>query len=321
VVEQGASPIDPPAEEQEVLAPTPRGRLALKIIGFVVGVGLLGWIIYTAIINQQFEGLKDAEWWQYALLIGCTLVSVAANGGIFWAIIRPVAPVRLWDIQCVNAAVNLLNYAPVRLGLVTRIAHHRRVDRLPYSILLGWYAALGGLMFMTLGCVLAATLIRPQVDLLWIGVMSGLLVVGCAASVWVGSHRLLAGRWRGASKMIAVPRAVALAVILRLVDMAAYGGRLYVAITILGVSITPRDAVFLTLISMVSTLAPVGSLGFREFAIARLGPLLTDTSLKQHIDAAVLLDRAGEVVIFIPLGVLALIWMARAWRRCDVPAT
>lgn len=321
MVESGDNPVDPPDDEQELLAPTPRGRLALKIIGFVIGISLLAWIIYTAIVNQQFAGLRNAAWWQYALLLGCTLVSVAANGGIFWAIIRPVAPVRFWDIQCVNAAVNLLNYAPVRLGLVTRIAHHRRVDRLPYSILLGWYAALGGLMFMTLGCVLVATLIRPQVDFLWLVAAAVLLVIGGAVTVWVGSHRLLAGRWQGASKMIAVPRAVALAVVLRLVDMAAYGGRLYLAITILGVSVTPRDAVYLTLISMVSTLAPVGSVGFREFAIAKLGPLLTDASLKEHIDAAVLLDRAGEVVIFIPLGILALIWMARAWRRADVSAS
>lgn len=308
------APLDPPDE----MPPRPtRNRLALKIIGFVIGLALLGWIIYDAITKQQFAGLSKASWWQYAGLLICTLVSVAANGGIFWAIIRPIAPVKLWDIQCVNAAVNLLNYAPIRVGMLTRIAHHRRVDRLPYTILFGWYAALAGLMFMTLGCVLAATLLRPQVDGWWIGVLALLLLAGGATSVWVGSHRLLAGRWQGASKMIAVPRAVALAVALRLVDMAAYGGRLYLAITILGVPLTPRDAVYLTILSMVSTLAPVGSVGFREFAIAKIGPLLTDASLSTHIDAAVLLDRAGEVVIFIPLGIAALWWMMRAWRHAN----
>ena len=315
MTEPGDSPIEAPLEEPEVLAPASRGRLGLKIVGFIVGLSLLGWIIYDAISTQQFAGLANARWWQFALLLGCTLISVAANGAIFWAIIRTVAPVRLWDIQCVNAAVNLLNYAPIRLGMVTRVTHHRRVDRLPYSILLGWYAALAGLMFMTLGCVLAATLVRPQIDLWWLALLTGMLVIGCSLSVWIGSHRLLAGKWQNASKMIAVPRAVALAVALRLVDMAAYGGRLYLAIAILGVDVSPRDAVYLTIISMVSTLAPVGSVGFREFAIAKLGPLLTNPSLREHIDAAVLLDRAGEVVIFIPLGVLALLWMTRAWRR------
>ena len=312
---------DPPAEtaapdspDEMPTRPT-RDRLALKIIGFVVGLALLGWIIYDAIATQQFAGLSNASPWQYAALLGCTLISVAANGGIFWAIIRPVASVKLWDVQCVNAAVNLLNYAPIRLGILTRIAHHRRVDGLPYTILFGWYAALAGLMFMTLGCVLLATLLRPQVDLWWLGILALLLIAGGAACVAVGSHRLLAGRWQGASKMIAIPRAVALAVVLRLVDMAAYGGRLYLAISILGVPITQRDAVALTILSMVSTLTPVGSVGFREFAIAKIGPMLTDPSLSRHIDAAVLLDRAGEVAVFIPLGVAALWWMARAWRR------
>ncbi len=309
-----AETADPEAPNQTPTRPM-RGRLTLKIIGFVVGLGLLAWIIYDAIATQQFDGLSNASPWQYVALLGCTLISVAANGGIFWAIIRPIAPIRLWDVQCVNAAVNLLNYLPIRLGMLTRIAHHRRVDALPYTILLGWYAALAGLMFMTLGCVLAATLLRPQVDGWWIGILALLLVAGCAASVWVGSHRLLAGRWRGASRMIAVPRAVALAVALRLVDMAAYGGRLYLAIAILGLPVSPRDAVALTVLSMVSTLAPIGSVGFREFAIAKIGPMLTDATLSSHIDAAVLLDRAGEVVVFIPLGVAALWWMVRAWRR------
>jgi len=314
VTDAPANPAATELPDEPPLRPT-RGRLALKIIGFIVGLGLLAWIIYDAIATQQFDGLSNASPWQYAALLGCTLISVAANGGIFWAIIHPIAPIRLWDIQCVNAAVNLLNYAPIRLGLVTRITHHRRVDRLPYTILFGWYAALAGLMFITLGCVVLATLIRPQVDLWWVGILALLLITGSAASVWVGSHRLLAGRWHGASTMIALPRTVALAVALRLVDMAAYGGRLYLAIAILGVPITPRDAVALTILSMVSTLAPIGSVGFREFAIAKIGPMLTDATLSSHINAAVLLDRAGEVVVFIPLGLAALWWMARAWRR------
>lgn len=310
------SPSQPEAAETEQ-APTAasRRRTGLKITGFIVGIGLLAWIIYDALREQQFAGLANATWQQYAALVGCTIVSVVANGGIFWAIIHPVARVPLWDIQAVNAGVNLLNYAPVRLGMPARLAHHRRVDGLPYSILIGWYAALACLMFMTLGCALAATLIRPQVDTWWLGLLAGLLATGCAACVYVGSHRLLAGRWQGASGMIASPRWVVLAVLLRLVDMTAYGGRLYVAVTILGVDLSLRDAVYLTVISMVSTLAPIGSVGFREFAVAKLGSmLLADPSLTGHLDAAVLLDRAGEVVVFIPLGIAALVWMARRWR-------
>ncbi len=310
------SPSQPePTEKEQAPPAASRLQAGVKIAGFVIGIGLLAWIISDAIAGQQFAGLADASWQQYAALLGCTMISVVANGGIFWAIIRPVARVPLWDIQAVNAGVNLLNYAPIRIGMPARIAHHRRVDGLAYSLLFGWYAALGCLMFMTLGCVLLATLIRPQVDAWWAGLLAGLLTLGCAACVYVGSHRLLAGRWQGASGMIASPRWVVLAVLLRLVDMTAYGGRLYVAVAILGVDLSLRDAVYLTVISMVSTLAPIGSVGFREFAVAKLGSiLLADPSLTSHLDAAVLLDRAGEVVVFIPLGVAALVWMARRWR-------
>jgi len=298
-----------------VLAPHSRRRLALKIFGFIVGVGLLAWIIQRAIARQQFTGLSDAHWWQFALLLLCTVVSMAANGAIFWSIIRPVAPIGLWPIQAVNAAVSLVNYSPVRIGVALRLIHHRTVDGVAYAVLLAWYAGFALLTLLTLGCVLGATLMRPAVDGWWAAILLAMLAIAAAAAVWAGSHRLLEGRWHGASRMLASPSAVSLAIALRLVDMIAYGGRLYLAITILGVPVTPRDGVVLTILSMISSLSPVGSFGVREFAVAWLGPMLADASLAERIDAAVLIDRAAEVLVVVPIGVLALLWIGRSWRR------
>ncbi|MCL4198042.1 MAG: YbhN family protein [Phycisphaerales bacterium] len=300
--------------KRDAMLPGMRSRLLLKIVGFILGLGLLAWVIQRAVSRQQFSGLTEAAWWQFALLLLCTVVSVLANGAIFWTIIRPAAPLGFWPIQAVNAAVSLVNYSPVRIGVALRFVHHRRVDDLPYPLLLAWYACFALLMFMTLGCVLGATLLRPAVDAWWGAALLALLAAGGAAAVWAGSHRLLESRWRGASQILAAPGAVGGAILLRLVDMIAYGGRLYIAITILGTTVTPRDAVVLTVLSMVSSLSPVGSVGLREFAVAWLGPMLADASLAQHIDAAVLVDRAAEVLIVAPAGALGLLWIARAWR-------
>ncbi len=303
-----------PSLREAVLTTRRPGRLVLRIIGFVIGVALLAWIIQRALSHQQFAGLADAPWWQFVLLALCTLVSVLANGAIFRSIIRPVAPIGLWPIQAVNAAVSLVNYSPVRIGVALRFLHHRRVDGLAYSVLLAWYACFALLMFLTLGCVLGATLLRPAVDGWWAAALLLLLISGTGALWWIGSHRLLEARWRGASQMLADPWAIAQAVGLRLIDMLAYGGRLWLALTILGAPVTARDAVFLTLISMLSSLSPVSSLGIREFAVAWLGPMLADASLAERIDAAVLIDRAAEAFIVVPAGLLGLAWIARAWR-------
>lgn len=310
------APLDagPGDAERDAMLPGARSRPLLKIVGFLLGLGLLAWVIQRAVSRQQFSGLADAAWWQFALLLLCTVVSVLANGAIFWTIIRPAAPLGFWPIQAVNAAVSLVNYSPVRIGVALRFVHHRRVDDLPYSLLLAWYACFALLMFMTLGCVLGATLLRPAVDAWWGAALLVLLGAGGGAAAWAGSHRLLESRWRGASTLLAAPGAVGGAILLRLVDMIAYGGRLYLAITILGTTVTPRDAVVLTVLSMVSSLSPVGSVGMREFAVAWMGPMLADASLAQHIDAAVLIDRAAEVLIVAPAGALGLLWIARAWR-------
>ena len=83
--EDSAGPGDSSLHEV-VLAPGSRGRFALRLAGFVVGIGLLAWIVQRALSGQQFAGLSDAPWWQFALLLACTLTSVLANGAIFWSI-------------------------------------------------------------------------------------------------------------------------------------------------------------------------------------------------------------------------------------------
>lgn len=318
-VESSSPNIGPDGEGEagrETWTPAPRHgiRTSFKVLGAAIGLGLLVWIVYRAVVRQQFAGLSDAAWWQFALLILCTAVSVLANGAIFWTLIRPAAALGWWPVQAVNAAVSLVNYSPVRIGVALRFMHHRRADHLPYSLLLAWYACFALLMFLTLGCVLGATLMRPAVDAWWALLLPALLLAGSAAVVWAGSHRLLESRWRGASTLLAAPSAVGSAILLRLVDMIAYGGRLYVAITILGTPVTPRDAVVLTILSMVSSLSPVGSVGVREFAVAWLGPMLADASLAERIDAAVLIDRAAEVLVVVPAGLAALVWIAPSWR-------
>jgi len=295
-------------------------RLLLQVVGFAIGFALFIWCIRRAVTSGEFSALRDASIWQAGMLLVCTFVTIITNGAIFWIIIRPVARLRMRDVQLVNCVVNFANYAPVRLGMLTRIAHHRNVDGLSYFTLIAWYAAAGLIMALTFLAVLLATFIRPAADLWWLLALVALLIIGVAALLYLASHHLLVRRLRGAERMLNHPAHLIAGVILRLIDLLAYGGRLYFSLSILGMSVSFRDWLYLTLLSMLSSLSPVGNIGFREFAISFIGPYLTlpaaeRGAIDEELAAAALVDRAGEAILFIPLGIISLIWMIRIWRR------
>jgi len=294
--------------------PVPRWRRLLKPLGFVLGLGLFAWCVSEADLAAAGRATPA----EIVALVACTLLSVVANGSIFWLVVRPLARVPWLDVQIVNGVVNLLNYAPVRLGLVTRIAHHRRVDGLGYGTMAAWYAGVAAVLMLVLAVFLGATLLRPQTDLAWF-VLLGIGLVGGGAALAVAG-RLLAGtgRLRGAERVVSHPGVVAGSILLRLLDMAAAALRLHLAFGVLDIELSVRDVVYLVLVAMLTNLSPAGSLGFREFALTRLGEHLTDPQLVESLAAAALVDRAAEAIVFIPMGALGLAWMGWRWSRPDV---
>src|SRR5687768_2475697 len=94
---------------------TPR-KIIMQLIGFALGVALLIWCINQAIKGggDGWAKLKDANPLLIAGLIVCTLVSLAANGALFWIVVRPVHALRLDHMLYLNLVTSVLNYAPVR---------------------------------------------------------------------------------------------------------------------------------------------------------------------------------------------------------------
>ncbi len=308
-------------QPEEIRSKLPRGgKLILQILGFIVGIALLGWCISKAWSGDGFAKLGEAPAWAIVGLMVCTLTSILVNGATFWALIHPVVKIPMLDVQIINCVVNLLNYAPVRLGLATRLAHHRRVDRVSFFHLFAWYGSLGVLLILVLGSFLAATAIRPSVDWIWFVVLLLLVIIGGVIINRLSSTHLLTAKLRGADQMLSHGRYLSLAVLFRLIDMFAYGGRLYLALYVLGIEVTLREAVYISLICMVSALLPVGSLGFREASTAFFGSMvissdLAGADLSNQLAAAVLIDRAAEAAAFVPLGIPACIWMLARWKK------
>lgn len=327
------------------------GRLAVQVIASLVGLGLFIWIIARAWKSGSVDdALKDATAGELALLLGSTVISLAANGAMFWILYEPVrreherrrldaartpapadppatapattaptAPLphlTFTGLFHLNTAVSFLNYAPIRLGLIIRLLYHRKVDGLGLATLFAWMAAYGFVYLGMIGSVLLATMLRPSFDIWWFVLFASSAVLGVALLIHAGRIRFIRERLRGADRYFSHPVGVIGSIALRIIDTVAYGGRLYVAFAIIGIELSMRDAVLLTLTSMLTSMVlPIANLGFRDIAVTWLGSLLTQPELKEFVPGAALIDRAGEAIVFIPFGIISCLWLWQRWRR------
>jgi hypothetical protein len=86
-----------------------------------------------------------------------------------------------------------------------------------------------------------------------------------------------------------------------------------VAAAILGIELEPSHVVKLAMVALAAQLIPFGRVGFREAAVAATGVHVVD--VEGNMNQLALLESAGEALVFIPLGILALIWFLPRWRE------
>lgn len=296
-------------------------RLVVQVIGFAIGVALLAWCIHNAMKSGNWSALRETNPLLVLGLAGCSLVSLVVNGAGFWLMIRPVQPLRFSDLQLVNLTTALLNYAPVRLGFIARVAYHLRVDRMPLLRLGGWMAATAYILFVCLGAVVAATLLRRQFDLLWVGLLLGqLLLAGLITRAMLG-HPVIQLNARGMEQMLLNHPQLWGAMALRLIDIAAFCGRMAFAVMIVpDLSLSPTDIVLLAMTALALTMNPLGRFGFREAGVAIVAGMLVSTDMSPaDVESTMaqlgLIESAGEAIVFIPLGAAALLWYRAKWKQ------
>jgi hypothetical protein len=306
-----------PIDQKSLL--TPR-KVMFQVILWLAGLALLAWIVMGAFGKgggtEMWSRIRSAPPALIAALLGCTLASALCNGTTFWITIQRVRPVRWLDMQLLNVVANALNYAPVRLGVIARIAYSLRVDRLSLIQIGGWFAFIGYVLCLGVGAALLATLVRRDVDWLWLAIMLGLMAAGGVAVRFVASLPLIARHARELDKMALDRRAVWGAIVLRVLDLGAYAGRMAAAMAILHLHLPWSHVIMLAMVALASSLMPVGRFGFREFCVAavaaRLG--LQAGEVSATFKQLALLESAGEALVFIPLGLAAVPWFRRRWK-------
>lgn len=313
------------SNETRIMSPK---KLVIQLLGFAVGLALLIWCIVGAAGQGDWSAVANADPLLVLGLMGCTIVSLACNGATFWLVIRPIQKLRLRDMELLNLTAAVLNYAPIRAGLIARVAYNMRVDRLPLLVIGGWLAAIAYTMLLALGSVVVATLLKQTYDWSWwlwtIAIIAQLLVGGLLTIALINFAQsmlpgdLLNKLGKGMHNMLRQPAVLWGALGVRLIDIAAYFGRMTCAAAILGLDtkLTGSQIALLAITAMVMSLIPLGRVGYREAGVALVAPFLVgmsdiDTSLKQ----LALVESAGEAIVAIPLGALSLFWYRRRWKN------
>ena len=266
-----------------------------KIGGTVLGLALLAGAVAVAARGVDVAALRAAPVWVLPAIAAGVGVNLLATAALMLLITRGFPggeAVRWGEMVALTAWSGLLNYVPViRAGLWGRAAYLKRVHGLAVRdsvVILLITLGLAGVVLGGLGVL--GLMLRGW--WFWGGAAVAVAVLA-GATVW-GTRRPQAAGLRG-SAWAWVP--------LRLLDLAAAAGRLWLGFYAVGHVITVREAVVLTCASLLvklTGLTPNG-LGLSEWTVAAVAAAVSPVSAASAA-AAALVDRAIEIIIAVAAG-------------------
>ena len=270
-----------------------------RSIGVVVGLVLLGAAVVVLVRSREtiaaaLAALGSASPAAVALLLASMLASVFLTGCVFWILTSRFGRVPFVEMQALMASTTLANYLPLRPGLFGRVLYHRARHQ-----------------------VRARDSLRTIVEAMAMSVVSLLLLVpAVAGGKAIGAPLALSiavpGLLGGLLALAPTMRPLAAAWLLRYLETVLTAFRYHLAFGLVGTPIPAEASVAIACVSMAATLVPFVSngIGLREWAIGLLAPVLAGYSLEQGI-AAELVNRAAEVAVVVPTGLLGTVWLLR----------
>lgn len=294
------------------------GRMALQVAGFAGGVVLVVWCVRAAVQGADWSRLSGAGIGKLAALFGLSVLSMVLNGWAFHISCPAVLKLgqqrpRFMPLQGVNAAATLGNFAPLRLGMLERIAYHLRVDRMRAMQIAAWFALL-------LASVLAPTAaagIALVAGVTALGPLLMVMAIGTAVFTLMGQAICIPlQRIRGIGPLAAaVAQGPTLykATAIRVVDMLGIALRTFIAADIVGIALDFKGALVVSTAGALASLGPLGRVGFREAGMALSAQVIAGTGFEGGLDAAsaqlALVDSLGEVAVAATFGAVATIWL------------
>ncbi|MEN9642305.1 MAG: hypothetical protein RIR77_1494 [Planctomycetota bacterium] len=267
-------------------------RAQLRRIGTVVGVLLVGAAVIAVWRNQAIgdslaRAVRHPDWIALVAIIIAIVANQVLTSGVFWILMRRHGSVGFQEMNLLVATSTLGNYVPMQAGSIGRMAYHRTVNGIPVrTSLVVILQAMSATAMAT--CAVGAVAV---------------LAAGAGAPWWAAT--LVPVVWVPLA-MDATWRPFAMVMVLRSVEVLVWAVHAWAAFRLSGWSIEPATAIGAALVASAANLVPfIGNgLGIREWSVALAAPLIGGYERDAGL-AAELTGRAVDVVVAIPLGMIA----------------
>jgi hypothetical protein len=311
-------------EEKSAISLPTGWRLAVQILGFVIGALFLAWLVRDALRGEGWNEIFDrATPGVIAGLLGCSLLSLFINGAIFWVQLRPVKKESFFVLQAVNCTASLLNYAPIRLGIVSRYVYHMRVDRMSFLFVTSWLFAIAVTLLFVMGSASLASMLHPNIDIWWFLITAVPLVLVISLLPLLLNVKIVHKYAKGSERMLCDRKTLTLSLLLRCIDLGAWAGRIWFATHIVDTGLSGGDVLLLAVAAVLVSLNPLGRLGYREAAVRWLAPVLaagafTGEEIGTRFAQLALIESGSEAMVVLPFGLISAFWWMSRVRRGHV---
>ena len=269
------------------------------IIGFTIGLALFGGAIWAIVsgdhdFKASLDAARNAPWWLAALVIVLPIANWLVVSESFRALNGRYARVGYSEMAGLIGSAWLLNYLPLKPGLLGRLAYHKQINGIRYADsarVLGFSVSMTG---VSLGLLIVVAALMRTGGPAW--VWCTLPVVGLGIASFIVRRR---GPWTGR---------VVYTALLRYIDSMIWVGRYAASFALVGAPLSFENAVAVAAVSQITLLIPISGngLGIREWGV-RLA-----TSPAGLI--ADVVNRAAEMAVALPIGIIGTAWSVRRLR-------
>ncbi len=295
-------------------------RVAGTAIGFAL-VGLAVWAIARdervwGAVGEVFALGQDGHLRGLVVLGGLCAVTFVFISMAFWVLTVRYGAVGKGEMLALILAAGVLNFLPMWPGMVGRLAYHKKVNGI--AVRESARVIIWANVVSLVGAVVLAGALVPIALLgdasLWVvhGTTGGLL----------GGMVLLAAFARGKrpEPEPEVWRMLA-ALSIRYAELFVWTGRYMICFGLVGSEISWAGALALAAVTRLAVMIPIApnGVGVREWSVGLIGPMLPVAMTGSVIDiptalAADVVNRAVEVLIAVPSGVVSAGWLAKRMR-------
>lgn len=305
-----------------------RNRRGLSVALFALGLIMLGAAIWAVAsqgetVSMAWEAARGASPWLVVACIALPVLNWVFTSATIWVLTGRYGKVRPTEMLALIGAAWLLNMLPMRPGMFGRLAYHRKFNGIRVRDSMRVLVAALLCSGCALGCLLVVVVFAPRI--LGSGTKGG--SAAAAIPFWSTAGLLLlppvllglagAGTRMMRKDVWRWPAAVAF----RYCDMLTWMVRYMIVFAIIGRPIGLIAAGAVVTVSQGAMMTPV-QLGLREWVVAVTSASLPggerEGTLMEAAAPGLLADvvmRAAELLIVLPVGLVASAWLWRRMRR------